>query len=81
MAFTNSRLVWLWISVLTLSLSAFLTVAVYGSLQRIPSDVRVGDWVIGGLTLPEFEKQLEEKKEKPFGIQNSVTCRRWTPVR
>ncbi|MGF9711185.1 VanW family protein [Paenibacillus naphthalenovorans] len=63
MAFTNSRLVWLWISVLTLSLSAFLTVAVYGSLQRIPSDVRVGDWVIGGLTLPEFEKQLEEKKK------------------
>lgn len=69
MAYTKSRLVWLWVSVLTLSLSVCLTVAVYGSLQRIPTHVRVGDWVIGGLTLPEFEKQLEEKRGNLLGFK------------
>ncbi|MBP1157772.1 MULTISPECIES: VanW family protein [unclassified Paenibacillus] len=68
MAYSNPRLLWLWISVLMISLSACLTIAGYGSLQRIPAHVRVGDWVIGGLTVPEFEKQLEERRAGLLGF-------------
>lgn len=68
MAYTNSRLFWLWISILLISLSACLTITVYGSLQRIPAHVRVGDWVIGGLTVPEFKKQLEERRAGLLGF-------------
>ncbi|TVY09354.1 VanW family protein [Paenibacillus cremeus] len=67
MAHIPPRVWWLVVGSLLITLSAFITIAVYGSLPTLPAHVTIGDWSVGGMPAAELERQLQEKKARLMG--------------
>ncbi|WP_159885464.1 VanW family protein [Paenibacillus puerhi] len=61
------------IAILSVTVIACGTAALYGSSQRLPHRLHVGDWVVGGLTFQEFELQLAEKQASFLGLKATLS--------
>ncbi|MCZ8514910.1 VanW family protein [Paenibacillus filicis] len=65
---------WSWALILALILlvSALASIAVYGSLSRLPAGLKVEDWAVGSLRISDFERQWADKKarlaEQPIAL-------------
>lgn len=65
---------WSWALILALILlvSALASIAVYGSLSRLPAGLKVEDWAVRSLRISDFERQWADKKarlaEQPIAL-------------
>ncbi|UUZ82650.1 hypothetical protein LJK88_00780 [Paenibacillus sp. P26] len=79
------RPIWMLIPMLALLASALISIAVYGSIPRLPAGLKVEDWAVGGMNYGEFERQLAEKKarslERPIALTVSGGIGAGTQVR
>lgn len=79
------RPIWMLIPMLALLASALISIAVYGSIPRLPAGLKVEDWAVGGMNYGEFERQLAEKKarllEQPIALTVSGGIGAGTQVR